>query len=286
MPKSQKSIRFTVSGQKGQTRLDNVLRNQYPLWGRRAIAKIINNRQVRVSGKTVWLGSWKVKNGDKIVIFDPPENKPEAPAAFEPSWVVADQGDLIVVNKPAGLRSQAARAGDDENLLTLAQEYYSADIHLFHRLDRDTSGLCLLTRPGPVNAYLDEVFKSQQAEKEYLALVGQTGQLEDEGVLRSYLARHEHRSDMMQVVEKGGQYAQTAYRLEGQAKGGWLVRLWPKTGRTHQLRVQLASLQAPIRGDRLYGGAKAKRLMLHARRLALPELDGFPPRAWEAEAEF
>lgn len=283
MPKSQKSIRFTISGQQGQTRLDSALRNQYPLWGRRAISRLINNRQLTVNGKTVWLSSWKVKNGDQIVIYDPPENKPEAPLAFEPAWVVADQGDVIVVNKPDGLRSQATRAGGDDNLLSLAQAHYAAEVRVFHRLDRDTSGLCLLTRPGPVNAYLDEVFKSQQADKEYLAIVGQRGELNDEGVLRSYLDRHDRRPDMMQVVEKGGQYAQTAYKIEEQTQGGWLVRLWPKTGRTHQLRVQLASLQAPIIGDRLYGGAKAQRLMLHARRLALPEMNGFPARAWEAE---
>ncbi|HKJ28305.1 MAG TPA: RluA family pseudouridine synthase, partial [Anaerolineales bacterium] len=229
---------------------------------------------------------WKVRDGDKIEVFNPPADKPQAPKAFHPAWIVSDQGDLIVIDKPAGLRSQAVRAGDEDNLLSLAQEHYSTEIHLFHRLDRDTSGLCLLTRPGPVNAYLDTVFKDQQAEKEYLAVVGQRGQLEDSGTIRLYLDRHEHRTDMMQVVEKGGQYSQTSYRLEGQFKHGWLVRLRPKTGRTHQLRVHLAYLQAPIMGDILYGGAKAPRLMLHARRLALPALDGFPAREWEVEEDF
>jgi 23S rRNA-/tRNA-specific pseudouridylate synthase len=137
-----------------------------------------------------------------------------------------------------------------------------------------------------VNAYLDQVFKSQQAEKEYLAVVGQRGQLQEKGVIRLYLDRHEHRVDMMQVVEKGGQYSQTAYRLGGQSGQGWQVRLWPKTGRTHQLRVHMAYLQAPILGDRLYGGADAPRLMLHARRLALPEIEGFPSRSWEVDADW
>lgn len=283
MPKPPNITRFTVSGQGGQTRLDKALREKFPQWGRRAVSQVIERKQVRVNGKPVWLGSWKVGNGDKIEVFNPPKSKPPKQTAFDPNWVVADQGDLIVIDKPAGLLSQATRAGGDDNLLSLAQEYYSADIHLFHRLDRDTSGLCLLTRPGPVNATLDEVFKSQQVEKEYVAIVGQRGQLEESGTIRLYLDQHEHRVDMMQVVEKGGQYSQTAYRLEGQTKGGWLVRLWPKTGRTHQLRVHLASLQAPIVGDRLYGGTSASRLMLHARRLALPEADGFPARAWEVE---
>jgi len=283
MPKTQNIAKFTVSGQGGQTRLDKALRDQYPRWGRRAISQIINQRKVRVNGKTVWLGSWLVKNGDKIEIFDPPAGKPEKPKAFKQAWVVADEGDLIVINKPAGLLSEAARAGGEDNLLSLAQEYYSGEVRLFHRLDRDTSGLCLLTRTGRVNAYLDKVFKNQQADKEYLAVVGQRGRLTESGTIRLYLAQHEHRVDMMQVVEKGGQYSQTAYQLEGQTKEGWLVRLWPKTGRMHQLRVQLAFHEAPILGDRLYGGAQAPRLMLHARRLALPEMEGFLAREWTVE---
>lgn len=283
MPKPQNFAKFTVSSQGGQTRLDKALRDHYPRWGRRAISQIINQRKVRVNGKTVWLGSWLVKNGDKIEIFDPPKGKPEKPKAFKQSWVVADEGDVIVINKPAGLLSQAARAGGEDNLLSLAQEYYSAEVRLFHRLDRDTSGLCLLTRLGSVNTYLDKVFKDHQVEKEYLAVVSQRGRLEESGTIRLYLTQHEHRVDMTQVVEKGGQYSQTSYRLEGQVNGGWLVRLWPKTGRMHQLRVHLAYHEAPIVGDVLYGGAPAPRLMLHARRLALPEMDGFRAREWIVE---
>jgi RluA family pseudouridine synthase len=282
----REQVRFTVEGVAGEQRLDKMLRERYPRWGRQAIGKLISNRGVQVNGKTVWLASWKVRNGDKIVVLSPPQEKPSAPKRFLDEWLVSDEEDLIVVNKPAGLRSQATRAGGMDNLISLAQARFG-ELHLFHRLDRDTSGLCLLTRPGPVNAYLDAAFKRQQVEKEYLALVGSTGRLEAKGVIEVGLTRHPRRRDMMQAADQAGRdllQAETRYRVEGPTRGGYLVRLWPVTGRTHQLRVHLAHLGAPIIGDRLYGGKKAERLMLHAYRLGLPAVDDFPQREYQAEA--
>ena len=99
----------------------------------------------------------------------------------------------MAVSKPAGLLSQPTRAGGSDDLLSLVQAAYGKDLRLFHRLDRDTSGLCLLTRPGPVNAYLDAAFKRREMVKEYFALIASRGQLADNGQLRSYLDRHDRR---------------------------------------------------------------------------------------------
>ena len=286
MNRDEKNAAFRV-GQGGDgVRLDKVIRDQFPEWGRRVVSQILQQRQVRVNGKTVWMGSWKVNMGDQIEISQPPVGKPTGWTRFDPGWLVEDAGDVIVVCKPAGLLSQAARAGGEDNLLSLAQRFFGDEIRLFHRLDRDTSGLCLLTRPGPVNAYLDAVFKQRRVEKEYRALVAEHGRLEEAGQIRLYLAQHERRSDMMQVVEKGGQFSLTDYRLEGENETGLQVWLKPHTGRTHQLRVHLAFMDAPIIGDRLYGGRKARRLMLHSERIALPEEGAFPAREWTLRINF
>jgi 23S rRNA pseudouridine1911/1915/1917 synthase len=288
MTKKPAAVRFEVEGLDGEARLDKVLKTRFPQWGRQAVGRLISNRGVEVNGRVVWLASWKVRNGDRISIANPPKGKPRGPENFPDAWIVAEEEDLIVVNKPAGLRSQATRAGGKDNLLSLAETRFG-EVRLFHRLDRDTSGLCLLTRPGPVNAYLDAVYKQRLVEKEYLSVVASLGRLEDEGVISVALTRHSRRSDMMQVAEgdrkRSAQWAETRYRVEGPLEGGFLVRLWPVTGRTHQLRVHLASMGAPIIGDRLYGGAEAKRLMLHAYRLVLPEVGEFPRRVYQVEAE-
>jgi len=282
----QQTVSFGVENLDSPTRLDKVIREQFPDWGRQAVSRILQRRQVRVNGKIVWMGSWKVRQGDQIEILQPPQSKKPTAVHFDPNWLVADEGDLIVVSKPAGLLSQATQAGGEDNLLSLAVKVFGSEVRLFHRLDRDTSGLCLLTRPGPVNAYLDAAFKQRLVRKEYLAWVSDPGQLDAEGQLRLYLSVHDKRRDMMQVVERGGQFSMTDYRLVGEFGSGWLVWLRPHTGRTHQLRVHLAYMDAPIIGDRLYDGLKAERLMLHAERIALPEMGDFSSREWVDRAEF
>jgi RluA family pseudouridine synthase len=279
-------IAFVVDRLEKPARLDKVLRGRFPNWGRRSVKTLLNTRKVKVNGKTVWLGSWEVKDGDRIAVTDPPDDKPQAPRAFDDAWIVAEEGDLIAVNKPAGLRSQAARGGGKDNLLSLAGARFG-ELHLFHRLDRDTSGICLLTRPGPVNKYLDWAFKTGLVEKEYLAVVKSENRLEQKGVITARLKTHPKRRDMMTVVERGGRRAETRYEVLGTNEGKQLLRLWPVTGRTHQLRVHLLHMGAPILGDRLYGGGEreAPRLMLHAHRILLPGGEGYPEREFQAKVD-
>jgi RluA family pseudouridine synthase len=277
-------VEFVAEGLGAPTRLDKVLRGRFPQWGRQAVKTTLNARKVKVNGKNVWLGSWEVVDGDHIVVTSPPQDKPRAPQSFDDAWIVAEEADLIAVNKPAGLRSQATRAGGGEDLLSLAEVRFG-EVRLFHRLDRDTSGLCLLTRPGPVNAYLDRAFKAGTVEKEYLAVVKGGSNLDKRGIITARLDTHPHRKDMMVAVEKRGKHAETRYEVIEPHEEGTLVRLWPVTGRTHQLRVHMQFMGAPILGDRLYGGGEkeAPRMMLHAYKIVLPEGDDSTQRAYQAE---
>jgi len=286
MPRAGHIEQYIVRRDQHGDRLDKVLRQAFPDWGRKAVSQLINGHQVRVNGQTVWLDSWKLHAGDQLEISDPPAGKPSGPEHFDPAWLIADEDDLLAVCKPAGMLAQPTRAGSRDDLLSLAQAAFGRELRLFHRLDRDTSGVCLLTRPGAVNAYLDAAFKQRKVVKEYTALIAQQGELATSGQLRSYLDRHEHRSDLVRVVERGGRFAYTEYRLEGEFPGGIRVRLFPHTGRTHQLRVQLAAAGAPIIGDVLYGGAPAGRLMLHAVHIGLPASGEFPAREWSCPPPF
>jgi len=289
------SLTFTVSGLNAQQRLDRVVRDRFPALGRKAIGQAIYSGRVWVNGRQVWLSSWEVRNGDRVEVRDPPPPRPaetDGPSVFDPAWLIADEGDLIVVNKPSGLLSEPTRWGKGANLRDLAQAYLG-DVILFHRLDRDTSGVLLLTRPGRVNRWLAAAFQKRQVHKEYVALVRAPAPLPDEGTFRTLLAPDEQRMDRMVTVQHGGQLAVTHYRLgacshlpSGDVQ---LVYLYPETGRTHQLRVQLAHAGAPILGDILYGSAAAApRLMLHAWRITvparaeLPTLPGAPERTFLA----
>jgi len=277
------TVQVVVRGVGRPTRLDRFLRDRFPNWGRQAVGAIINGRRVRVNGRTVRLSSWLVENGDRLEIQDPPPDKTPPPISLDDGWIIAIESDLIALNKPAGVLSQGTRADRPGDLLSLACGRFGP-LTLFHRLDRDTSGVVLLTRPGPINRYLDAAFKAGTIKKLYLAAVPADNHLSAEGVIDLRIGPHARRRDMMEVVERGGRRAVTRYRALASADGVQLVLLCPRTGRTHQLRVHLMAMGAPILGDRLYGPRprRAERLMLHACRIALPPADGFPARVYSS----
>lgn len=275
-------MQVEVSGLAKPTRLDRLLRDRFPDWGRQAVQQLISAKGVKVNGQTVWLASWQVQNGDRLEIAQPPAAKPAPHAHFDERWLIAVEDELIVVNKPEGLLSEAPQWRPAANLLDLAKARFG-ELILFHRLDRDTSGVVLLTRPGPINQYLDRAFKEGLVQKEYLAVVAKPNGLAASGVINTRLDSHSQRRDMMTVIARGGQAAVTRYAIVAESKERQLVRLWPETGRTHQLRVHLAHLGAPILGDRLYGQMdSAPRLLLHAQQITLPMLSGFPERRYQA----
>lgn len=274
---------FVVQGLSEPTRLDRVLQRHQPAWGRSAVRALIESRQVRVNGQVVWLRSWQVRNGDRIELLALPQTKPQPFERFDDAWVIAEEAELVAVNKPAGLLSECPRWRKAANLLDLAKQRFGP-VHLFHRLDRDTSGVVILTRSTAANRYLDAAFKQGSVVKEYVAVVAAPNRLQAEGEIRLPIGPHPTRRDMVAIVLRGGQRAVTRYQVIGVEPGRQWLRLWPETGRTHQLRVHLASQDAPILGDRLYGPAHQRqpRLMLHAARLTLPAGSGFPQRTFVA----
>lgn len=266
-------------------RLDQALRQQFPKWGRKDIGRAISSKRVRVNGKVVWLASWEVMNGDVIEADVPAAFKSHPAEAFDPNWLIADDGDIVAVNKPAGLLVAPSRNPEVVNLHKLAMDRFGKLI-LFHRLDRDTSGVVLLTRPGKINKLLDAAFKTRDVTKEYRAVIAWPHQLKESGEIDIRLEMDPQRRDQMIVVEQGGQHALTRYELIPRSNYDTRqqhIKLWPETGRTHQLRVHLAHLGSPILGDRLYGReSSAKRLMLHSHRLELPALGEKPERCYVA----
>jgi len=279
----QSPVQFRAANLTKPTRLDRVLRDQFPDWGRQAVQRAIGAGHVRLNGKQVRLASWEVRNGDRLEVTDPPAAKPAGQTVWDDAWIIAEEPDLIAINKPAGLLSEPTRYSPAASLLGLAKERFG-DVILFHRLDRDTSGLLLLTRHGPINKYLTAAFQNHAIQKEYVAVVSLPHSLAVTGTIDARLGPHAERSDQRIVVARGGQRAVTRYALEA-TSGPWqLVRLWPETGRTHQLRVHLAHLDAPILGDRLYGPQPppATRLHLHAQRIELPAAPGYESRSFIA----
>jgi 23S rRNA (cytosine1962-C5)-methyltransferase len=204
---------------------------------------------------------------------------------FRPEWVVYEDDDLIVVDKPAGVPSQAAQQAHDDDLVVRLRRWLAArrgcapeDVYLgvHQRLDRDTSGLVLFTLRREANAAIAQQFQARSVEKTYVAASAGRAPRGDV-VLEDALARGE--GGRMQVVaraQRGAKLARTRVSVRQRHGERMLLELGCDTGRTHQLRVQLAHAHAPIAGDRLYGDARALRLLLHAERLALRSPAGRP----------
>ncbi len=275
--------KFIIEQLDKPTRLDRVLKNVLPNVGRKAINQLIQTNQVQLNGKPIRLNSWKVHNGDIIVLNAVPEELPQAHYEFDESWIISADEDLIVINKPAGLLSHQTRYGNQPDLLSMARAHFGP-VTLFHRLDRDTSGVVLLTKGKAINRYLDNAFKNRSVKKHYIALVHAPNALKDNGTINLRLDQHPRHDNRIVVVKQGGQPAITEYQTGTLSSNKQLVYLSPKTGRTHQLRVHLAYYDAYILGDRLYSDNPAEfdRLYLHAYQITLPEAAPFAEQTFTA----
>lgn len=182
---------------------------------------------------------------------------------FEDPW-------LVVINKPAGLLSVPGKEeGADSVYSLMRKKYPDAEGPLIvHRLDMATSGLLLITKTKQAHQQLQAQFKNRTVKKRYIALLdGIIAQ--DAGTIELPLCPNPHDRPRQMVHSEHGKPAVTDFRVLAREEGTTRIAFYPRTGRTHQLRVHAAhplGLNCPIKGDELYG-RKAERLYLHAEYL-------------------
>lgn len=224
-------------------RLDQAIAARFPQISRRQARLLLSERRVLVNDRPVSVASREVSDTDQIVVV-------EAPAELS---ILAGSDEWIVVDKPPGLPTQPVRGRSEVSLEELLRLKYRS-VYLVHRIDRETSGVVIFARTAPAAARLSRFFASGEMRKLYLARVALP--LDREITIDSPI---------------DGRTALTIVRP-------WkatIVEAEIKTGRTHQIRIHLASLGMPVDGDRKYGGRAAERLMLHAWKLDHPEVGAF-----------
>jgi 23S rRNA (cytosine1962-C5)-methyltransferase len=200
---------------------------------------------------------------------------------FDAARVLYDAGGIAVVDKPAGVPSQSPDAALREDLphrlgLFFAARGEAPYVGVHQRLDRDTSGVIAYARDEGGNRFLAAQIEGRRAEKTYLACV--KGWRGGARTLKHALVKGAHGMEVASPRDPRGKIAISHVEPIERAGDRVLVRVRIETGRTHQIRVQLAHEGAPVAGDPIYGGPPAPRLMLHAWRLAFDAPPNHPSR--------
>jgi tRNA pseudouridine32 synthase/23S rRNA pseudouridine746 synthase len=206
----------------------------------------------------------------------------------DPLDILHHDHEIVVVNKPAGLLSVPGKGAHlADCLMSRLQEAFPTAL-LVHRLDRDTSGVMIFALSPHAQRHLGLQFEKRQAKKSYVARVA--GLLSPKtGVVDLPLTVDWPNRPLQKVCHETGRAALTEWRVLRQSETESRVRLNPKTGRSHQLRVHMLSLGHPILGDPLYASGVARdypRLMLHSEELRLRHPDGGAGVKFRAKAPF
>lgn len=259
-----------VSGE--EERLDKFISENSDI-SRSYAAKLAEEGNVSVNGEKAQKKT-KVRNGDTVKITVPKPQSIEAEPEDIPIDVVYEDDCVIVVNKPQGMVVHPA-PGNSSGTLVNALLYHCSlsSINgavrpgIVHRIDKDTSGLLIVAKTNAAHEFLAEQLKERKALRKYWCIVN--GNIkEDSGVVDKPIARHPSDRKRMAVIE-GGRDAVTEYRVLERFGNYTLVECTLKTGRTHQIRVHMASLGHSIVGDPVYGikkdRDKGKGQLLHAK---------------------
>ncbi len=230
-------------------RLDRFVQGRIPRLSRTRIQKMIR-AQAELGGPTLRPAS-RVAGGQRLTLLRPAPEEPDVPRHYR---VIAEDGPLIAIDKPAGLPVHATARYHRNTLMALLRDGYDPPYpHLVHRLDRETSGVLLLCRDPTLEAALKGELAHRRVQKRYLAIV--RGQLPaEEGEIDGAIGPHPESGIRVKMrVRAEGQPACTRYRVLERRGDYALVVAEPRTGRQHQIRVHLAHAGAYVVGDKLYG---------------------------------
>ena len=291
-------------------RLDIRLTSLYPDFSRSRLQGLIDAGFVKVNGEVALKSSAKVEEADSIEVTFPPPVPAEPEPEDIPLEIIYEDDDILVINKPAGIVAHPA-PGHIGGTIVNAILHHCPDLKgiggvsrpgIVHRLDQDTSGVMVIAKSQIAMTALARDFSSHaNMRKIYLAIVhGMPNP--SEGRIENLIGRHAVNRKKMAIVEENGKLAITNYRTLSTNEKPVNENVWEPgseislvecdilTGRTHQIRLHMASLGCPIVGDAIYGRKSAdrtifptpERQLLHAQRLEIRHPVTREPLVFEA----
>jgi len=265
---------FTVPIADAGKRLDHYLQEQLPQFSRSRLQGWIKDGHALVNGSAAKV-SMALRGGESITVA-PGELRPLNAAPEDlPLEILYEDDAVIAINKPAGIVVHAGAGNHSGTLVNRLVHHFASlskvggDLRpgIVHRLDKGTSGALLVARNDAAHQALAAQFSGRTIEKTYLALVHGNVRAES-GRITTPIERDSARRTRMTARSGSGRSALTEYRVKRRFDKFTYLEVRIGTGRTHQIRVHLASIGHPVAGDRLYGGQPAERIFLHAWRIA------------------
>ncbi|AFV11518.1 pseudouridylate synthase RluA [Thermacetogenium phaeum DSM 12270] len=286
----EKRYLYEVTPDAAGKRLDHFLAAQPPLLSRSQIQRLIERGFVLVNSSRT-RSSYKVRCGDVVTMRVPPPEEITLKPEEIPLDIIYEDEDLLVINKPQGLVVHPA-AGHKSGTLVNAVLNHCPKLSgiggylrpgIVHRLDKDTSGLILVSKSDLAHQELTRQLKERSIKREYLALVH--GEVkEDKGVIDAPVGRDPRNRKKMAVLPEGApgaKSARTSYRVRERFAGYTLLGVSLETGRTHQIRTHMSFLGHPVAGDPVYG-PRRNPLGLPGQALHAGKISFQHPRTGEA----
>lgn len=298
---------LTVADQFDGVRLDQFLAHLFPDISRMRFGRAIRARSVQLNGHCA-KASARVSAGDQVVVTMSPDDREMVSPEPMPLDICYEDEDLAVINKAAGIVVHPGRgnwkgtlvAGLTYHFSQLSNTAGSARPGIVHRLDRDTSGVMIVAKNDAAHVHLAGQFEQRKVYKEYWALT--SGVIDrDSDFVDVRLGPHPRQREKRAIRNRGndGKASRSYYEVMERFVGHTLVKVVPHTGRTHQIRVHLASIGCPVLADKQYGGRSSLQLSdlssafdsnevlmdrqcLHARVLRLAHPRSGKQMEWEA----
>lgn len=279
---------FQVTEEGKDSRLDAYLGRQLEDLSRSYIQKVLKNGGVLVNGKAV-KSSYKVTVGDQIEIEVPEAVEPEITAEEMPLDILYEDQDIILINKPKGMVVHPAAGHYSGTLVNGLMAHCKDDLSgingvmrpgIVHRIDMDTTGVLIVCKNDVSHRCIADQLKAHSITRKYYAIVHGVIR-EEEGTIDAPIGRHPVDRKKMCINEKNGKEAVTHYRVLKRFERYTYVECQLETGRTHQIRVHMASIHHPLLGDNVYGPAKCPFPDLEGQTLHAGVLGIIHPRTGE-----
>ncbi len=244
-------------------RIDKFLAEEFPEMSRSYIQKLIKEEQVTVNGKIV-KANYKVSEADEVVLNQPELKEPDILAEDIPLDILYEDSDLLIVNKPKGMVVHPSAGHYTGTLVNALMHHCKDDLSgingvmrpgIVHRIDMDTTGSLLVCKNDFTHNDIAEQLKVHSIRRVYHAIVHGVIK-EDEGTVDAPIGRHPIDRKKMSINHKNGKEAVTHYKVIKRFRDYTYIQCQLETGRTHQIRVHMASLKHPLVGDSVYGPAK------------------------------